>query len=108
VQGELVLIGDGDRAIRYISALDWEPVACPDLVILDLNLPKRSGHEVLQSMGQHEKCRDARVVILSSSDAQQDRAAAIGLGASGYIRKPLRLEEFLSLGAVFREMLERS
>jgi DNA-binding response OmpR family regulator len=106
VEGELLLIGDGDRAIRYIQALQTQPVDCPDLVIIDLNLPKRTGHEVLQSMRQDPKCRHAPAIILSSSDASEDRAESMRLGANQYICKPLRLKEFLSLGAVFRQILE--
>jgi len=106
IRGELVVIADGAAAIRYIEALDTGPSGCPDLVILDLNLPKRSGHEVLRSMRQSVKCGRAPVAILSSSDAQQDRVAAASLGASQYYRKPLHLKEFLSLGARFKAMLE--
>lgn len=105
VEGELLIIGDGDKAIRYIQTLDTRPDRCPDLIIVDLNLPRRSGREVLQTIRQSTTCRNATVVILSSSDAQQDRAESMKLGANQYIRKPLRLEEFLELGAVFKAML---
>jgi two-component system, chemotaxis family, response regulator Rcp1 len=108
VDCELLVIGDGDKAIRFIQALDTEPAVCPDLFIVDLNLPKRPGRDVLQSMRQNAKCKGATVVILSSSDALRDRTEALELGASRYIRKPLRLEEFLALGAVFKQMLEAS
>lgn len=106
VEGELLLISDGDRAIRFIQALENRPVNCPDLVIVDLNLPKRPGRDVLEAMRKSPKCGDVTVVVLSSSDAPQDRADAFRLGATRYIRKPLRLDEFLRLGATFREMLE--
>lgn len=106
VQGELLVISDGDWAIRFIRALETQPRECPDLVIVDLNLPKRPGREVLEVMRQSEKCRDVSVVVLSSSDAPQDQADAFRLGATKYIRKPLRLDEFLKLGATFREILE--
>jgi len=108
VDCELLVIGDGDKAIRFIQALDSEPAVCPDLFIIDLNLPKRPGRDVLQSMRQSAKCKGATVVILSSSDAVRDRADALELGVSRYIRKPLRLEEFMGLGAIFKEMLEAS
>jgi CheY-like chemotaxis protein len=52
-----------------------------------------------------EKCRHIPVVILSSSDAERDKADAARLGASRYIRKPSRLEEFLRLGAIFKAAL---
>jgi CheY-like chemotaxis protein len=108
VDCELLVIGDGDKAIRFIEALDAEPTVCPDLFIIDLNLPKRSGRDVLQSMRQNSKCHGATVVILSSSEALRDRTEAVELGASRYIRKPLLLDEFLALGAIFKQMLESS
>ena len=107
VEGELVVIPDGEVAIRWIEALDTGADACPDLLILDLNLPKRAGREVLQHVRESVKCRAATVVVLSSSDVEQDRSEAMRLGASRYISKPLRLAEFIQLGAVFREILEQ-
>lgn len=106
VEGQLVVIPDGDLAIRWIELLDASADPCPDLLILDLNLPKRAGRDVLQHVRNSVKCRSAMLAILSSSDVQKDKADAMRLGASRYIKKPLRLAEFIQLGAVFREMLE--
>jgi len=105
VEGDLLIIADGEKAIRYIQAVDIRAADCPDLMIIDLNLPKRSGREVLQAVRQSVGCRNATVVILSSSDTQQDRAESIELGANRYIRKPLLLEHFLALGAEFKALL---
>jgi chemotaxis family two-component system response regulator Rcp1 len=101
VAGELLVIRDGEAAIRYIDTVQ----ECADLVIVDLNLPRRPGSEVLAHMRQHPQYRDGTVVILSSSNAEQDRAQAFGFRVIRYIRKPLRLEEFLSLGAEFKALL---
>jgi len=107
IPGECVVIEDGDAAIRYIEEIEADNAArCPDLTIIDLNLPKVPGLEVLRALRRSARCRDALVVILSSSDIQADRDSALRLGASRYIRKPLRLEEFMRLGAVFRSLLE--
>ena len=108
VEGELVVLTDGESAIRFIRALDAQSIACPDLVIIDLNLPKRPGRDVLECVRQSVWCGHVPVVILSSSDAKEDRAETLRLGASRYIRKPSRLEEFMSLGAIFKAMLEGS
>lgn len=106
VEGELTIIADGESALDFIRDLDLHPdVACPGLVILDLNLPRRPGREVLEAMRNSERCRLIPVLVLSSSDAARDQDDAARLGASGYIRKPTRLEEFLRLGAVFRDAL---
>lgn len=106
VQGELIVISDGEAAVRFIEALDTEPVACPHLVIVDLNLPKVSGFEVLKAMRRNVKCQDATTLILSSSDLRREKEEAIRLGASLYIRKPLRLQEFFKLGGVFKSILQ--
>ena len=108
VEGELTIFADGEKAIQFIQALDTLPAECPDLVIIDLNLPRRPGREVLECIRNTERCRLVPVLILSSSNTQQDRADAARLGASGYIRKPSRLEEFLGLGAIFKETLGQS
>jgi CheY-like chemotaxis protein len=105
VQCELVVISNGERAIQFIQALDSDGAVCPQLIILDLNLPKKSGREVLKSVRAGVRCAEVPILILTSSDNQKDRIEAASLGASRYIRKPSRLAEFLGLGAVFKEML---
>jgi chemotaxis family two-component system response regulator Rcp1 len=105
IEGEITILTDGEMAIRLIEGVDSHVLGCPDLVIIDLNLPKKPGREVLRRMRQSETCREVPVLILSSSDAHADRADAILLGASRYIRKPTRLDDFLGLGAIFKETL---
>jgi two-component system, chemotaxis family, response regulator Rcp1 len=106
IGGELTVFADGENAIQFIHALDTEPIACPDLVIIDLNLPRRPGSEVLECIRKSVRCGSVPVLILSSSNAQSDREVADRLGASRYVRKPLRLEEFLALGVLFKDLLE--
>lgn len=106
VSCDLVILVDGEKAINYIQEFDAGPRNRPDLIIVDLNLPKKSGREVLQSVRLSVKCRAAPVVVLSSSDAERDKAEAARLGADRYIHKPLHLDDFLRLGAVFKAILE--
>lgn len=108
VEGVVTHIIDGETAIAFIEAVDADQLDCPDLAIIDLNLPKRPGQDVLERMRQSAKCREIPVVILSSSDAKRDVVDAERLRASQYIRKPTRLEEFLRLGTVFKDALDRS
>lgn len=105
LEGEITIVTDGEMAIHYINSIDAQGLLCPDLVILDLNLPKTPGREVLECVRLSVVCHEAPVVILSSSDAAQDRADAARLGASRYIRKPSLLADFLHLGAMFTEEL---
>lgn len=108
VEGELLVAADGEKAVAYIESVDRQSGKPPDLVILDLNLPRRPGREVLQFMRQSPGFHDTIVAVLSSSDDEQDRTDALSLGANKYLQKPLRAGAFLSLGAVFKAALENS
>jgi len=108
VEGELLVVTDGEEAIEFIQALETQGVACPDLAIIDLNLPRKSGRDILEILRSLPACHAMPVVVLSSSDAPQDRADAIRLGANQYLPKPSGLDEFLGLGAIFKTMLDSS
>jgi CheY-like chemotaxis protein len=87
---------DGEQAIDFIEDLEaGAPRACPDLVLLDLNLPKAGGRAVLERVRSSPKLRETIVLIMSSSDAPNDRKQAIALGADEYFRKPSSLQQFL-------------
>lgn len=105
VRCELIIITNGERATEFIQAFDDGDASGPDLVILDLNLPRKPGLYVLERIRASKKCNHVPVVILSSSDNYQDKRDAAALGASQYFRKPSRLAEFLQLGSVFKELL---
>jgi chemotaxis family two-component system response regulator Rcp1 len=78
-----------------------------DLIILDLNLPRHDGIEILQHLHDNGFTH-VPVVVLTSSDSPRDRSVANDLGARCYLRKPSTLSEFLSLGAIFRDLLGQS
>ena len=105
VDCDLILATDGERAIRFIESINAHSDSCPDLIILDLNLPRRTGREVLELIRGNDKCAEVPIVILTSSNAQIDRDDAMKLGATRYIKKPSRLAEFLKLGSLFKEIL---
>jgi CheY-like chemotaxis protein len=105
IQSELTVLFDGERAFELFDRLDRERMRCPDLVLLDLKLPKRDGHEVLEHMRASVQCAHVPVVIVTSSNAREDRDKAAKLGATRYIRKPHSLDEFIQLGAVFKDIL---
>ena len=106
VDCELLLINNGERAIRFIADADTQRTRCPDLVILDLNLPKKPGRDVLEKIRESRNWKHVPVAVVTSSDAPKDKDEAGRLGASRYVRKPSRLANFLELGAVFKAMLE--
>jgi CheY-like chemotaxis protein len=100
----LQVIEDGERAIRFVESLDRESGAqIPQLFLLDLNLPKRGGCEVLARIRQSPKCGRVPVVIVTSSDLERTQTAE--LGATGYFRKPAGYQAYLAIGSVIRSLL---
>jgi DNA-binding response OmpR family regulator len=103
---DLNVLDDGEKAIEYIDALDRnESAICPNLVLLDLNLPKRTGDQILRHIRESARCRAVPVLIVTSSDSPKDKQQTNTLGATGYFRKPSRLDEFMQLGNLVRGLL---
>lgn len=101
---DLCVIGDGGAALEFVRREDGSPV--PDLVILDLNLPKVSGKEILTGVRSSIAFANVPVVIWTSSNARIDRAQLEPLGITRYFVKPPELSEFLKLGHAIRGLLE--
>jgi two-component system response regulator len=78
------------------------------MVILDLNLPKRPGREVLRQIRQNLIFNNVPVLVLSSSDTAKDRREVAELGAERYVRKPSRFDEYLAIGGTIRELLSEN
>lgn len=96
---ELHVMRDGVRAFEFLEQLDaQQDRPAPDVVLLDLNLPKIGGEEVLKRLRMSPKCQRVKVLIISSSDAPADRERMIKLGATDYFRKPPSLAQFMLLG----------
>jgi two-component system, response regulator len=95
---EVVVARDGVEALDYLFATGShagrDPEATPQLVLLDLKLPKVDGLEVLRRMRSDERTRLVPVVILTSSREQQDILDGYGLGANSYVRKPVNFVQF--------------
>lgn len=103
---DLQVMEDGEQAVVFVDRLDADPsMACPRLFILDVNLPKVSGFEVLARLRRSARCNEIPVLVVTSSDAERDRARIASLGASAYFRKPSGYEAFLKIGEVIRQLL---
>jgi chemotaxis family two-component system response regulator Rcp1 len=103
---DLGVLDDGEKAIDFVNRADGdESVSIPDLVLLDLNLPKRSGWQVLDHLRSSSKLGDLPVVVLTSSDSPNDKAAAVEFKATAYFRKASNLDDFMKLGLLVRELL---
>ena len=106
VNCEVFVVSDGEHAMRLVDALDADAsVECPHLVLLDINLPKRSGHEVLERIRKNKRCPHVPVLIVTSSDASEDLAKNKRFGATAYFKKPNGLDAFLKLGSVVSDLL---
>ena len=103
----LAVVRDGEQALQAIELLGKDPnTPCPDLILLDLNLPRVGGNEVLARLRSIPRCAGVKVLIVSSSDAPADREKAMSLGASDYFRKPSSLDGFMKLGARVRALFD--
>jgi len=103
------VVSDGAEVLRMISSAQVLAEARHlSLIILDLNLPRHGGTEILQRLQEITELSHVPVVVLTSSDSPRDRLAASELGAACYLRKPSSLEQFLGLGAIFKDLLEQT
>jgi CheY-like chemotaxis protein len=92
---EIATAVDGKQALDYLTrAHPYQNVETPDLILLDLNLPKLDGRQVLTSIKAREELRHIPIVVLTSSDAEQDVVKTYQLGANCYVTKPVGLAEF--------------
>ena len=106
VSAELHEMDDGEKAIRFFETADAdENAGCPDLILLDINMPRYKGGEILRRLRASSRCRNSLVLVVTSSDSDGDRKEMEGLGANGYFRKPSSFDEFMKLGQLVKELL---
>jgi two-component system response regulator len=96
--GNVEVASDGEEALRYL----FEPSQgvlrpLPELVLLDLNLPRVDGLEVLRRIRAGERTRMLPVVVLTSSSEERDLVQSYSLGANSYVRKPVSFTEFMDV-----------
>ena len=102
------MLADGELAVDFVDGLDaGEPHHCPDFFMLDLNLPKVTGDVLLKLIRKSRRCSQVPVMIITSSSSPRDEEEMMRLGATCYFHKPSRLSEFLNLGAVVSDLLNR-
>ena len=103
---DLRVFDNGEQGVDFVENVDRDAtITRPHLFLLDLNLPKKSGGQILERVRQSPACSQVPVVILTSSDSQRDKTQAVNLKATGYFRKPSRLDEFMKLGPYIRDLL---
>jgi chemotaxis family two-component system response regulator Rcp1 len=98
VRNNLHVAPDGVEALAFLRRQGKHTtVPKPDLILLDLNLPKKDGREVLEEIKQDDQLRHIPVVILTTSQAERDIAESYRLRANAYVTKPVDLEQFLNV-----------
>jgi CheY-like chemotaxis protein len=98
VHNNLHVVQDGVKALAFLRKEgQYTDVGRPDLILLDLNLPRLDGREVLAEIKQDENLKQIPVVILTTSESEEDILKSYGLHANCYIPKPLNLDRFVTI-----------
>jgi CheY-like chemotaxis protein len=104
VRNALNVVGDGMEAMAYLRKEGkYKDTPRPDLVLLDLNLPKKDGRQVLKEMKSDENLKCIPVVVLTISKAEEDIMKSYSLHANAYISKPVDLNQFLKVVKAIEE-----
>jgi CheY-like chemotaxis protein len=107
LEHSLTVARDGEQASRVVGELETDlSKPTPDVILLDLNLPRLDGHELLQRIRGSSRIGEVPVVVVTSSDSPRDRSVAAEYGATSYFRKPSDLDEFMKLGALVKSVLD--
>lgn len=98
VRNDLEVISDGETALKRLrNEPPYEGEPRPDLVLLDLNLPDMTGHEILDAIRGTPSVASVPVVILTSSDAERDVAQSYARGANAFVKKPVDFSRFCEI-----------
>ena len=98
VHNNLNVVSDGEQALSYLRREgEWAEALRPDLVLLDLNLPRKDGREVLAEAKGYPALRTIPIVVLTTSEAEEDVLKSYELHANAYVTKPVDFERFVSI-----------
>lgn len=98
IRHEIVVCRDGEQALDWLFVrgqyADRDPHVCPVVILLDLKMPKLSGHEVLAEIRKHPRTKRLPVVILTTSTEESDITASYDGGANSFVQKPIDFNDF--------------
>lgn len=100
----LHVVDDGEKALRFLRReLPYGEAVRPDIILLDLNMPRKNGQETLREIKADSRLRSIPVVVLTTSEAESDIVKCYDLGANCYITKPLGFEAFTKVVGMIEE-----
>jgi chemotaxis family two-component system response regulator Rcp1 len=100
----VVVVKDGIEAMQYLRReADFHAAIIPSLVLLDLNMPRKDGREVLAEMKEDPQLRKIPVVVLTTSETEEDVSSAYRMHANSYVSKPVELHQFISIAKCLEE-----
>ncbi|MEO3812027.1 response regulator [Sphaerisporangium sp. B11E5] len=98
VQNKLHVVSDGEQAMRFLRQEgEYADTPRPDLILLDLNLPRKDGREVLEDIKADADLRSIPVVVLTTSEAEEDILRSYHLHANAYVTKPVDFDQFIKV-----------
>lgn len=98
VRNQLHVVEDGVAAMEFLNRQgEYADAPRPDLILLDLNLPKKDGREVLEEIKQDDALKRIPVVVLTTSQAEEDIVKTYNLHANCYVTKPVDLDQFITI-----------
>jgi len=98
VRNRLHCVADGEEAIDFLrGGGEWQGAPRPDLILLDLNLPRKDGREVLAEIKADEALQSIPVVVLTTSKAEEDVLRSYRLHANAYVTKPVDFDRFIEI-----------
>jgi two-component system, chemotaxis family, response regulator Rcp1 len=108
IHHEMQVASDGEQALNAVRAAGNGDKPCPDLLIIDLNLPRVDGIQILRAFRQNEHCRNTPVLVLTSSSSPADRDQAEQFDGIYFMHKPFELDQFLAIGQTVRNLLVKA
>ena len=105
LDADVYMMNDGEQALQFFRQLKEAQIRCPDILLLDLNLPKTDGFQVLAQLRSSATCKQMPIIIMTSSAATTDINEGAAYNVNEYFSKPSTYTEFLAIGDIIKKHL---
>jgi DNA-binding response OmpR family regulator len=102
---DLYALSDGEEVLQFLAQTEEDGIRCPELLLLDLNLPRANGFEILAYIRGAGRCKGMRIIVMTSSFARSDRERSASFDIDLYFHKPASFDEFLTIGEAIRKLI---